>query len=72
VKKGGVLVYSTCTVNPLENEEVVKNFLLENPEFSLVPAELGESLTAEDGMMTFYPHIHGTDGFFAAKMVKNK
>ncbi len=72
VKKGGVLVYSTCTVSPLENEEVVKKFLLENPEFSLVPAELGANLTAEDGMMTFYPHIHGTDGFFAAKMVKNK
>lgn len=71
VKDGGVLVYSTCTVNPLENEEVVKRFLSENPDFKAVPVSLGENMESEDGMISFYPHIHGTDGFFSAKMVKS-
>ncbi len=70
VKAGGVLVYSTCTVNPLENEEVVKRFLSVNPDFESVPVSLGENMESENGMITFYPHLHGTDGFFAAKMVK--
>lgn len=72
VKPDGVLVYSTCTVNPLENEEVVKRFLSENPDFETVPVELGEDLRSENGMITFYPHIHGTDGFFAAKMIRRR
>ena len=65
--KGGTLVYSTCTLRPEENAEVVSAFLAEHPDFSLVPFAFGD-LSAESGMLTTYPHIHGMDGFFVAKM----
>lgn len=66
VKDGGVLVYSTCTLNIHENEEIVEKFLQRHSEFVLEKdALLG------GGMKTFYPHIDGCDGFFAAKMKKN-
>ena len=58
VKNGGVLVYSTCTINRAENEEVVEKFLREHPEF------------ASESMRTFWPHRDGCDGFFCAVMKK--
>lgn len=65
VKNGGVLVYSTCTINKRENEDVVLRFLENNPSFKLANDEnLG------GGMKTFLPHRDGCDGFFAAKMIK--
>ena len=71
VKPGGVLLYSTCTVRQRENEDVVREFLSRHGEFSLEPFELplgiGEVST---GMFTFWPHLHGTDGFFVCKMRK--
>nr|MBE6545111.1 16S rRNA (cytosine(967)-C(5))-methyltransferase RsmB [Oscillospiraceae bacterium] len=67
VKCGGVLVYSTCTLNPKENEEVVTEFLAENLNFESLPFSLGD-LTAEGGMLTLLPHVHHTDGFFMAKI----
>jgi 16S rRNA (cytosine967-C5)-methyltransferase len=70
VRAGGVLVYSTCTLNPEENEETVKAFLSVNPDFSPVPFSVGD-ITAGEGMITLYPHVHGTDGFFIAKLRKN-
>lgn len=68
LKKGGVLVYSTCTLNPAENADIVNAFLAENKDFSLVPFEVGEIKT--DGMTELFPHIHKTNGFFIAKMKK--
>lgn len=71
LKKGGVLVYSTCTIEPKENEEIIQRFLEEYSEFqtvdfsALVPFPKGEN-----GMMTLYPNIEGTDGFFIAKLMK--
>lgn len=67
VAMGGTLVYSTCTLRPEENGAVVEHFLSEHPEFSLVPFSFG-ALAAKEGMLTTYPHIHGMDGFFVAKM----
>ena len=67
VRAGGTLVYSTCTLRPEENEMVVQDFLASHPEFSLVPFAFGD-LSAEGGMLTTYPHRHGMDGFFVAKM----
>ena len=67
VAEGGTLVYSTCTLKREENEAIVEAFLSLHPEFSLQPFSVG-SLTANGGMLTTYPHIHGTDGFFIAKM----
>ena len=66
VKNGGVLVYSTCTINKAENEDVVNRFLRENRDYSL---EENEYLPG--GERTFMPHIDGCDGFFAARMRKN-
>lgn len=63
VRPGGVLVYSTCTVNHAENEEVVEKFLAEHPEFTLE-----DDGYLPGGMRTFLPHRDGCDGFFGAKM----
>ncbi len=71
LQAGGTLVYSTCTVFPEENEDNVNKFLASHPEFSLVPFEVGK-IKCESGMMTFLPDEYATDGFFVAKMVKNK
>ena len=68
VDNGGILVYSTCTVLPAENEELVSAFLADHKEFSLVPFCVGE--LHADGMITLTPHAHGTDGFFLAKLQK--
>lgn len=70
VKQGGVLVYSTCTILPEENEENVKRFLNAHPEFSLTPFSVG-SFDCPKGMITLLPNLHATDGFFIARLVRN-
>lgn len=67
VRPGGVLVYSTCTLLRRENEDVVEAFLADHPQFVLEPFELPQ-FGVQSGMMTFWPHIHATDGFFVAKL----
>ena len=69
VKQGGTLVYSTCTVLPEENEENVRAFLGEHPDFYAEPWSVG-GISAPKGMITLYPHINKTDGFFIAKLVR--
>ena len=68
VAVGGVLVYSTCTLLPAENEEQVAAFLARHGEFALEPFAVGEIIC--NGMLTLAPDTHGTDGFFIAKMRK--
>lgn len=58
VKSGGVLIYSTCTIGKAENMDIVNKFLTVHPEYKLESVE------------QLYPHIHETDGFFIAKMIK--
>ena len=65
VKPGGVLVYSTCTLNRAENEDTVRDFLGGHPEYALCPDGY-----LPEGMRTFFPHTDGTDGFFAARMTR--
>ncbi len=71
LKNGGELVYSTCTLNPAENEDVVKVFLSENPSYALVDFSVGD-FCSHGGMLTLYPHISHTDGFFIAKIKRIK
>ena len=59
VKPGGTLLYSTCTVNPRENERVVERFLDKNPSFKKIERTL------------LLPNVNGTDGFFICVMKKN-
>ncbi len=68
VKKGGRLVYSTCTVRSEENEEVVKAFLSQNKdEFALIePKAVPTGAVVKDKMMHLWPHYTKTDGFFVA------
>lgn len=74
VKSGGKLIYSTCTLNIEENLNQVRKFLERNSQFKLKAIELPHgkiiSETQESGYIELYPHIHGTDGFFIANMVK--
>ncbi len=73
VTPGGCLVYSTCTMNPAENEEQIKKFLAQNGKFSLVDAakHIPEKYT-ENGFMKTIPFKHNMDGAFAAKLIKQK
>ncbi|MBQ5824147.1 MAG: 16S rRNA (cytosine(967)-C(5))-methyltransferase RsmB [Clostridia bacterium] len=67
VKNGGRLVYSTCALNPNENEKVCKSFLSSHPDFSVVtPNFISKSTFVRDGFITLMPHINDTDGFFIA------
>jgi 16S rRNA (cytosine967-C5)-methyltransferase len=72
VKKGGRLVYATCSLLDAENEAVVSAFLAKHPEFVSLSAE--EVLRKQDieiscgERLRLLPHQHGTDGFFAAVM----
>ena len=73
VKPGGVLLYSTCTLLRRENEAVVLDFLGKHsgykPEPFTLPGPVGE---VESGMVTLWPHRHGTDGFFICKLRKGE
>jgi len=71
VKKGGYLVYSTCTLNPQENEMAVEQFLKKHEQFKSVPAEkyIPVQYTA-DGYLKTIPHQHYMDGAFAAKFFR--
>jgi 16S rRNA (cytosine967-C5)-methyltransferase len=70
VKRGGTLVYSTCSIEPEENETQVLNFLERHKNFRLKsPMSWYEPRQLNDrGMLTMLPHWHGFDGAFAARM----
>ncbi len=74
VRSGGILVYATCSVFRQENEEVVEMFLREHPEFKLspflYPPPTDKASIISDGFLKLYPHIHNTDGFFAAALTR--
>ena len=71
VAPGGVLVYSTCTLLPEENERQVELFLSEHPDFALEGFAAGE-LSVPTGLLTLTPDVHQTDGFFIAKFTKKE
>lgn len=77
VRLGGTLVYSTCTMDPRENEEQVAAFLAAHPSFRLdseIEARLPEPVRRKgivrEGMVQLLPHHFNSDGFFIARMIK--
>lgn len=68
VRRGGVLLYSTCTILKRENEAVIERFLGEHPDFSAEAFSLTNGIDAPQGMITLLPCTHGTDGFFICKL----
>jgi 16S rRNA (cytosine967-C5)-methyltransferase len=69
VADGGALVYSVCSTEPEETDELVGRFLEMRPELMLDDAAgyLPRKVVVDEGMMRLYPHTHGTDGAFAAR-----
>lgn len=63
LKPGGRLCYSTCTLNPRENDEIVEKFLTEHTDFEAVSFSVG-GFDAPSGKLTLRPETSGTDGFF--------
>lgn len=75
LRPGGIMVYSVCSVMKEEGEGVVESFLSNHPEFKLEPAvpatgETGTKLVCNKGFFKVYSHMHGMDGFFAARLRK--
>ena len=72
VKVGGLIVYSTCSIEPEENYNIVKKFLEENPNFNFESAKgkFPDEIIDENGCIQTLPHIHKTDGAFAARLVR--
>jgi 16S rRNA (cytosine967-C5)-methyltransferase len=80
VKPGGRLVYATCSLLATENQDVIESFVAERPEFAVVPA--AEVLQAQGiaidhaeryaPWFVMLPHLHGTDGFFAAVLERRR
>lgn len=81
VKAGGRLVYATCSMIRRENQDVVEAFLAAHPEWHLVPAlevlaQQGITFDPEAAKrfgdyFQMLPHVHNTDGFFAAVLVRD-
>ncbi|UCE06432.1 MAG: 16S rRNA (cytosine(967)-C(5))-methyltransferase RsmB [bacterium] len=72
LKSGGVLVYCTCTIEPEENEHIIKKFLVERNDFHIEPTSkyVSTEITNSDGYLYTFPHRHEMDGSFAARLVR--
>jgi 16S rRNA (cytosine967-C5)-methyltransferase len=74
LKPGGLMLYATCSLLDEENKEVVEAFLAAHPQFELRPANAAlaqQRIALDTGeYLRLAPHLHGTDGFFAALLAK--
>lgn len=79
LKPGGVLVYSTCTLEPRENQGQVEQFLQTHPQFvwdvglmERLPSSVRERALLGEGWVQILPHHFGSDGFFIARLLKQR
>ena len=72
LKKGGWLIYSTCSVMTEENEHIIDDFISQNRSFILThpPETIDPALINHEGYFMTCPHRHGMDGFFGAVLLK--
>ncbi len=73
IKSSGEIIYSTCSITLEENEQLIKRFLEEFPEFALMPANPFLGIPGFLGLsetQRLFPHLHDTEGFFIAKLKK--
>jgi 16S rRNA (cytosine967-C5)-methyltransferase len=73
VKPKGILVYATCTLNPLENESVIAKFLAAHPDWKISSPNsnfIFPEYYTDTGAIEILPHRHDQDGFFMVKLVK--
>lgn len=74
VKSGGLLFYSTCTLNPWENNENARKFLNDHDDFEPytlpLPEHIKRGIEENDNELTLFPHINDTDGFFISAFRK--
>ena len=71
VKPGGVLVYATCTLHPVENEAVIQAFLTRHSTWRIAPPSTDSPLaqfTHPEGWLKVWPHRHNMDGFFMVRL----
>ena len=74
VKPQGILVYATCTLNPLENEEIIQQFLAVHPHWNIEPPSadgLFAPFITASPWIHILPHQHNMDGFFMVKLKRN-
>lgn len=71
LKKGGNLIYSTCSLENEENEKIVNDFLRRNPKFQKRLPDLPPGFLTKEGFARTFPHRDKTDGFFIAKLEKS-
>jgi 16S rRNA (cytosine967-C5)-methyltransferase len=72
LKPKGVIVYSTCTTESEENSEIIHEFLRNHSEFKIDNAEsyVPDKVVNAEGFVETFPHIHGIDGAFGARLVR--
>lgn len=75
VKNGGILVYSTCTLHKAENEDIINQFLTNNPQWQLDTKNNNPNFDfpiTSKGMVKIFPPVDNMDGFFMTKLIKGE